>query len=171
MMKTTLKLIGARWKSHYKKGKEPGLLSNKGESMGKCNKCGLCCKAIVIDSSMEQIKQSVNNQRKGNSDAHFIFRNWTSISEQAAFTINPNLTYWSSDYDGYRYYYRCRMYCDATNLCKIHEIRPYICSEFPWYGQVKKVPLYSLSCGYRADMFKGAPLNSEYKSYNKMFGY
>lgn len=59
------------------------------ETKDFCNKCGMCCRAIMLNKSKEQVKEI--NSRGANVDAQFIIDNWSEISFEDLETTNPYL--------------------------------------------------------------------------------
>lgn len=111
-----------------------------------CNQCGMCCKTIVLDFTIDDLKT------KGGDDAKFIIDNWKPISTNEAITINPFMKHWIKRYVKHNapyHFYTCTL-LDTKNGCTIHnQNKPHICTGFPFYNRpVKKTLLYSPNCGY-----------------------
>jgi len=128
---------------------------------GKCGMCGKCCEAIHIPMSPERIAESA----KYGGDAKFVHENWTPITKEEAFAINPKIESneeWARQNwpgkpeDPYKdmYFYTCDRLDKEKGLCTVHETRPRVCSGYPWYGVLPNETMlwYSDDCGYIVDV-------------------
>jgi Fe-S-cluster containining protein len=126
--------------------------------------CGNCCRVIRINLSPEYIAnriwtgdfpKSIDNY----TDMEFAYLFWKPITMEKALEINPYLKTWPF-YDSDKvFYYTCTKFDESKNLCTVHETRPRVCSEFPWYGEVPGKEnsryLYSDKCGYIEEVMEG----------------
>jgi Fe-S-cluster containining protein len=118
----------------------------------------MCCKAIVLHISPEQIKEFYEKEKdlEGISDIVFIYNFWKPISLREALSINPHLHTWVSigEYPESSYFYKCLMFDPDTNLCKVNDNKPDVCKNYPWYrnGPRKPFKFYSLDCGFYKDI-------------------
>jgi Fe-S-cluster containining protein len=138
--------------------------------MGSCHMCGMCCEAIHIQQSPEEVANLAEPQiARGvtdmDSDPVFVHLNWVPITREEAHKINPFLAVnertvrdtWSGEgatsYEKL-HFYTCKHHDKVTRKCTIHEIRPRVCSEYPWYGRNPEPShlFYSEDCGYREDL-------------------
>lgn len=140
--------------------------SPKRELTGKCSMCGMCCKAIRLPASMEQIINYRETQRYINgelskeeserlateSDIIFVYLNWEQITEEEAFIINQHLETWPTRDEAF--YYRCKQFDSQLNRCKTQDKKARVCSAYPWYDRppVASFHFYSLNCGYKVDI-------------------
>jgi Fe-S-cluster containining protein len=120
--------------------------------MTTCGQCGKCCECIILPHNSDYLRAGAKNDP--DSEYGFVHRNFTQISKERALKINPYLSNWDTN-NHWRFYYICRHFCTITKKCIVHEIRPGVCSEFPWYGRVpKEQPLYSKDCSFHKDLKK-----------------
>lgn len=120
---------------------------------GKCNRCGMCCRAIVVAQPEEDW---LCNPTRDGSDAAFMFENWTPIHRDTAFKINPNLPAWAKDKRAEVLFFSCLRYDEDTKSCTVQGEKPQVCSEYPWYGGKPRPDegFYSSDCGYRIDALR-----------------
>lgn len=131
------------------------------ELKGSCHMCGKCCEAIHLLQSPQEVA-SIAESEKMSGDARFITDNWTPITKEEAFTINP---YLKQNEDGLAekgidnvygkfYYYTCTQLDKETRKCRVHENRPQVCSGYPWYGRRpnNSILWYADECGYKVDL-------------------
>lgn len=155
--------------------------AKRGESMthdlqGKCNKCGMCCRAIILiippERTAEYLQGMIRNnpeyvQRIANGDVDFkaekcddgmneiswifVGLNWVNITQEEAITINPFLEKWG-DIKGH--FYKCKQFDESLNSCRIHDNKPNVCAEYPWYKKspTESTNFYSEQCGYKIDI-------------------
>lgn len=117
--------------------------------MTQCKQCGMCCEVVALSKSFKEIKALASDGDK-TSDCNFAARNFIPISEKQAHKINPHLKNSEN-----RFYYRCKMYCELTKKCTIHDIKPRICSGFPWYNnEPREGALLSENCSFQKDIKK-----------------
>lgn len=119
----------------------------------KCLKCGTCCKAIILNENLDEIKNIASAAKLTNNRqcAEFILENWVSITKDEALLINPYLKDWI-EYrtDCELNFYTCKKFNHQTNLCEVHKNRPSVCSGFPFYDKPPyKTHWYSNNCGFR----------------------
>ena len=84
------------------------------------------------------------------------------ITRDEAITINPHLLKWEKDWseegrgnEGTQMnFYTCTKHDTETNKCMVHEERPRVCSNYPWYGRGVKTneAFYNPNCGYKVDV-------------------
>jgi len=121
---------------------------------GECKQCGICCKAIMIQYSPEEINEIAEYSSEG-SDAKFIKENWELITKEEALEINSYLEEWFKlPHNKQFHQYKCKKLDYTTNKCTIRDTRPRVCEGFPWYDKdpVRNEPLYSPDCGYQIDI-------------------
>lgn len=119
--------------------------------MGKCNQCGMCCRAVCLQYTKTEIATTDLDENR-----NLILYHWKRISRKKALEINPYLLglmneYWEGSVK--LYWYSCT-YIQEDNTCSIHDKRPPICKGYPWYGHDPKGLefLYGENCGYRIDL-------------------
>jgi Fe-S-cluster containining protein len=123
-----------------------------------CNKCGMCCKAISLEHSLDYLKTYT---RGSSHDVDFIVDNWTQITSEEALKINPYLSMWSMRAEAQNrkiYFYTCKQFDYTTNSCKCHITngddgvrQSRICYGYPLYNKEKTHPsqlFYTPTCGY-----------------------
>ena len=116
----------------------------------KCNMCGMCCKAIVIRFSPEEILARV----KEGIDDDFLFADkyWRSISKEEALVINPHIE--KLDSSGPNHFYVCTLYIDGVG-CSVHNgdgsvVKPKVCTSYPNGNNLDpRFWFYSETCGYK----------------------
>lgn len=117
-----------------------------------CKRCGKCCEAICLCYSYEQLKLYEDNE-----EAKELVKIFEPITQEEALEINPHLQVWINKSKNGRYFYRCTQYDKGTKLCRIHDSKQRICTEFPFYGK-EKLPsheeFYSEDCGYNREDLK-----------------
>lgn len=126
-----------------------------------CLRSGMCCRVIVLegsDRSPDAIRDLADrdlDQGRVDTDALFISRNWQPITEAEALAVNPSALLWvsRSRSRGERVYlYRCEQLDEATDLCRAHEVKPHVCSGYPFYdGRADGIGPRGLlwpGCGY-----------------------
>jgi Fe-S-cluster containining protein len=119
--------------------------------MGKCIRCGMCCRAICLKYSKKEMKRADYSEERA-----FILKNWKSISRKKALEINPYLGSLIEEYIKGKvklYWYTCKFLKD-DNTCSDYENRLPICRGYPWYGLDPKGQefLYGEHCGYKVDL-------------------
>lgn len=139
-----------------------------------CNQCGSCCKAIPVNKNIEEIKQ-YHKKYPDNYDFKFIVENFTQITKEDAFIINPSL---KERFDKLpeelkhtenTSFFTCKKLKD--NKCTSYEERPPLCSSYPinHYGHYTLASLIEIDmCGYSKKEAIDellAELSSELKSY------
>lgn len=129
---------------------------------GKCNQCGICCKAIPMKESPYMFEIiSKDPTSYGYADATFIVNNWEEISQEEAYEINPYLVRGKRFHNGYGYhFYRCKSL--IGNKCSIQDCKPRLCERFPYNDNeddtVNPGVLFTSDCGYRPDVVGEEPL-------------
>lgn len=133
-------------------------------NQGKCNMCGMCCKAIVLSYTVESmndlflrhfegIPKSEINDLKG--DLSFIYKHWTNISKEEALRINPYLVNWKVPKQSY---WVCDAFDKKTNKCTLHEHKTHVCNGYPYYGDNKldkNFVFYCKECGFNTPVKEG----------------
>jgi Fe-S-cluster containining protein len=117
----------------------------------ECGMCGKCCRAITLGKEMD-LPFVTQEASKGNEDAKFILKNWTSISLLQAYELRPDEEFKALvKRMGETTWWTCKNLDSETNKCKVHTERPKVCSGFPYYGRGTLpngfIP-YSNSCTY-----------------------
>ncbi len=111
-----------------------------------CNKCGMCCLTIPLDkgSYYRVLRGKINAV-----DGDFI-KKLKRISKRKAYKINPFLKVRASKLKVA--YFQCPQLDEATHLCKIHNNKPMMCSQYPFYGEpiiyCRDNLIYGSKCGY-----------------------
>ena len=122
--------------------------------MGKCNQCGMCCRAICLRYSKKEMKRADYSDERA-----FIIKHWKSISREKALKLNPYLHALIEEYikGGVRLYWYTCDYLGKDNLCTNYENRLPVCKGYPFYGHDPKGQefLYGENCGYKVDLFTG----------------
>ncbi|MGE5528083.1 MAG: YkgJ family cysteine cluster protein [Patescibacteria group bacterium] len=122
---------------------------------GKCWRCGMCCKSIIIGRS---VMDGAEKDKPG-SDRYFILNNWQPLTYEQAVEINPfhkrlegrdDLSFW-----------RCTKLDPSSNLCTIYHRRPHVCRKYPWYkySVLYLDQLITPECGFAADCAAAAAEN------------
>ena len=147
---------------------------------GSCHMCGMCCRAIVLSFSHDELKErpSVQDYLAGkvtrtdlwNDDPIFCYLNWKPISRDEAMEINPHLLNWEklrledekeTGKSAPMNFYTCTKFDSETNRCTVHNERPRVCSAYPWYRGIDLNEMfYSLDCGYKIDIIQEEKLRS-----------
>jgi Fe-S-cluster containining protein len=113
--------------------------------MGKCNQCGMCCRAIHLNYTKKAVAQTWED---ASGNRKFILKNWKRISKEQAIKNNPNV---GSMVPSNGCWYTCRLL--EGNHCSIQESKPPICAGYPWYGgEPFQSELYGKDCGFKVDM-------------------
>ena len=115
--------------------------------MRECIRCGRCCQDVRLAESPELLEKAYNYWRKSKQ----IDPGFSEI-----YLIYPMLEFlYENSEEDLPYHYRCKHYnIDESGMpaCSIHEIRPGMCREFPFYEGVMLAEEESLSpyegCGY-----------------------
>jgi Fe-S-cluster containining protein len=114
-----------------------------------CKKCGSCCQAIWLRYSIKDIRE-ILKKYPSNLDAIFILKNWERISYKDALKINSRIKIFKKNYKK-SYFYICNKYDKINKKCTIHDNKPRICKDYPFYGK-NKIPLglvfYNDKCGF-----------------------
>jgi Fe-S-cluster containining protein len=117
--------------------------------------------------SPDRVAELAGNKQTSSYDVTFVHENWTPISKEEAFAINPKLkaneefalanpdVYMdSAEVMGGMHYYTCNKLDKQTGLCTAHSEKPHVCSGYPFYGRTPSVHMmfYSDDCGYIVDV-------------------
>ncbi len=115
--------------------------------MSGCKKCGMCCRAIVLPFTRDELEHRVQEGITG--DPVFILVNWEEISQIEAYQVNGHLTHWG-ELRGSSFW-RCKLL--IGNRCSIHKESPRVCKAYPWYDNAPHYDaLYSPRCGFQSDV-------------------
>lgn len=128
-------------------------------NLSDCLQCGTCCKVINIGNSFKEIEETVEkefpNGLKGEdrfkSDFTFIYSFWRKLSKGEVLKLKPSLVgKWKED----REYFTCTLQKD--NKCSVHDRRPAVCRDHPWYGLPHTLDygFFSDECGYKLALEK-----------------
>lgn len=119
--------------------------------MTKCKMCGMCCQVILLSVNSQIIARTARGETK-DSCFNFAYRNFSEITREEAYNINPHLKNWNQEN---QFFYKCRQYDPISKKCNVHSIRPETCSGFPWYDREPyKQALYSKTCAFQKDIKK-----------------
>jgi Fe-S-cluster containining protein len=117
-----------------------------------CKKCGMCCKAICVAYSRNNLKISAKN---GSESAMFMIKHWHRITRSEALVINPKLKTWRVSKR--QYFYSCECFNYKESICNVHGCSPHVCSAYPFYD-MKKLPstyvFYTDDCGFNLPELK-----------------
>lgn len=116
--------------------------------MGHCKRRGYCCQDVRLAESPDMLKK-----------AYTYWKGMTSIDPRFSeiYLIYPMLAFkFEKPGDDLPYHYACRFFTHDENrlpACSIHEIRPAMCRDFPYYDEVEHLdrtgPLSPYEgCGY-----------------------
>lgn len=115
-----------------------------------CNKCGMCCKALLLSISQKDLRLAAMNtvESEFKDQAILLLDILEPITREKAIEINHRLDKIKAQGN----FFKCTKLDSETNLCTIHDNRPKVCSRYPFYGR-ERLPLdeffYSESCGYK----------------------
>lgn len=144
---------------------------------GHCNMCGMCCKAIRLNSTYKDIKETVEQfypkifnkiaseeemeETFKDTDRTFIYLYWKEISKEEVYKINPYVrtwfeSEWAKKDENEGSWWTCTKLDSKTNKCTIQDNKPHVCSDHPYYGGNldKTSAFYSENCGYKVDLPK-----------------
>lgn len=123
----------------------------------KCNRCGQCCQDVWLSWSPKKLKTAYKN---------FRFNDRKGPWPADVYLIYPMLIFKKKDeYPGTghtRYRYRCLHY-SKKNGCRIHNIKPEMCTRFPYYHEVKIKNLASNHFMRGSSQYKGCGYNQRKK--------
>lgn len=128
---------------------------------GKCNKCGICCKAISLskstsdwilkwrkwlkENSIDSYIKDGNKLTESDKEGIFVAENWIKITKKEALKTNKAF---SEDRGGS--FFTCTAL--KNNQCSKYKERPYICSGYPNYSRLKsETPIKlinKIDCGF-----------------------
>jgi Fe-S-cluster containining protein len=138
-----------------------------------CKKCGKCCSAIWLRTSKEEIDLMVDDEQ-----AKLLSKILIPISEDEAIRVNGllvNFADGSFNTFGTRgYFYKCSEFDEDNKICKSHDKRPLMCSDFPYYPSISKMigdvckvapnfVFYDQNCGYKEALSTEDEWYREYK--------
>jgi len=104
----------------------------QGEKMGDCIRCGSCCQDVRLAEQPELLEK-----------AYYYWKKTKQIDPEFSeiYLIYPMLVFlYENSKEDLPYHYRCKHYtADQSGLpaCSIHEIRPRMCRDFPYYEDVE----------------------------------
>lgn len=119
--------------------------------MGECNKCGACCRVLMLEQSPEEVQAiaAVTRVLGIPSDHQFAAEHWHPLSREEAFIRNP---FYVARLPKEAHLYWCDQLAD-DGLCRAHDDRPLVCRGYPWYDQPPRaMPLADPECGYAVDL-------------------
>jgi len=122
--------------------------------MSECKKCGTCCKVIYLPISPEKVEAiSKDTNSPDHANAKFVHENWIPLSTEQAREFNPFVVSQVDECGRSLYYYSCTRLDSVTNLCTVHDSRPQVCVDYPWYGRPPHPSemWYTPDCGYVRD--------------------
>lgn len=97
-----------------------------------CAQCGDCCEAIPFSMDQEQIKDRLAEGEglgeRGITDLTFILKNWVPISRREYENVHPEAA-------TEKKMYTCRQFNRETRQCMVHDSRPPVCRDYPWYSR------------------------------------
>jgi len=129
-----------------------------------CKSCGMCCQCIILMYGKNEMLR--NARQNKSSDAAFMFKFWKEISKKQAMAINPRyvkiadkgiLLYNAKgqpvDKSVRHHYFTCLKYNARSKTCRVHNYKPRVCSQYPWYGKPPRADFifFSEDCGYKDD--------------------
>jgi len=118
----------------------------------KCLRCGICCIAIGLANSKTYYFKNKYNE------ADFVFKIWKRISKKTALNrmnrarrkTKRDRMLSIKDLNGF--YYECIHFDKRKKMCRIHESKPEICKNYPYYekryGSNVNDMLHGSFCGY-----------------------
>lgn len=128
-----------------------------------CGECTKCCEAIRVEQDIfkrENLSEAIG-------DIGYARDNWTHITSDEAFTINPLLKT-----KPVAFYFKCKNL--TPNGCGDYDNRPSVCSGYPYYGAdngshasrskkalvTRYVPNeYTENCGLRVNLIRVVTLS------------
>lgn len=106
-------------------------------------RCTRCCEVTLLSKDMYK---SVLEDKGVSPDCNFVKENWTPISNETAFRVNPYLRK-SANAENAQYF-TCKNV--TKEGCSIYETRPYVCRGYPRYGRdttsIAEYPDYNRRC-------------------------
>lgn len=93
--------------------------------MTKCGMCGDCCDPVMLQNSLakileyEHIESDVPIDVKNRHLARFARENWVEIDVR----------------EGFKSTVYCKKFDRVKRTCTAQDDKPYVCSEYPYYGQ------------------------------------
>ncbi len=94
--------------------------------MNKCLQCGKCCQAIPFPLTKKVLMEEENPAES----VRFILRYWKRVSAKKASVILDNDKLFSNFL-----YYECSLFNKESGLCGIHNDKPSVCADYPYYGK------------------------------------
>ena len=114
-----------------------------------CRSCGSCCRFMLFGyKAHHSIQDKVFTPDPG-SDTEFIRNNCDYLGLAKDLDIPASIP---KEFEDGTHVYRCRLLTE-DNLCSIHEKKPYVCREYPWYNDFAprlfaNAPWDYSGCGY-----------------------
>lgn len=149
--------------------------------MTDCAKCGACCEDIYCGISEGKLNTYGHMERYIDPNTDEGWERWKAVGyldedrdEWTAIYNNPNernrvdatfiMDHWHR-IEGKENRWTCDMFDSKTRLCTAHDSRPYICSEYPWYGRTPErydgdATTLPKACSYNADVRTMLPIVS-----------
>jgi Fe-S-cluster containining protein len=121
--------------------------------MNLCNRCGACCRVLVLAQSPDEVRDmaAVTNILGIPSDFTFAAAHWHPLTREEALARNP---FYVHALPAETHFYRCDQ-LGADGQCQAYETRPLVCRGYPWYGQAPRdMPLADARCGYAYDLVR-----------------
>jgi Fe-S-cluster containining protein len=103
--------------------------------------CGMCCERVYLHTDAVKlllVAAEGTGDERSRLDAIFTTRHW----------------HWNGETSGQDFVLTCDAFDAVTRRCGVHEDRPPVCRDFPWYGQepTKRGHNLPACCGYLADV-------------------
>lgn len=100
-----------------------------------CHKCGKCCRLIASNKSYEELCEDAQNGDKVSSNFLKLFLPYetTVDAENIDAEVVAKIKEYHKNFYGKNsktYFYYCR-YIDENNLCKLYDMRPKFCRQYP----------------------------------------
>ena len=120
-------------------------------ALNLCNRCGGCCRVLVLAQKPEEIEAmaALTMVLGIPSDYQFANRHWHALTRAAAIERNP---FYTSQLPADANLYWCDR-LGEDGQCAAYEERPFVCRGYPWYGGAPSaMPLADARCGYAYDV-------------------
>jgi Fe-S-cluster containining protein len=118
-----------------------------------CNRCGACCRVLVLAQLPEEVQgmAAITRVLGIPSDFQFAAEHWHPLSRVEA--MERNRFYTSQLPEDASLYWCDQLGSDGR--CQAYETRPFVCRGYPWYGQPpREMPLADARCGYGYDVVR-----------------
>lgn len=100
-----------------------------------CIKCGDCCEITFLSDTKTGLRKKLVEGIYSGKDAisvKFILKNWTRLNKSDHKDRMRELLGYDSTKN---FIYTCNMFNKETRECEAYDLRPPVCSDFPWYGK------------------------------------